>query len=344
MKQGKTLQELASELQRQSEKKLDIVSDTREIFMNDDLSISVGETNIFTPTKHCHQQIGTFLDIPKKYYDRMLSEDNRLLTDNVNAWMHKKQSRRMIRTLDGNARAFLSDRYRRIDNDIIAEMSLNTLLNMPGISTDNVVSTEITERKLYLKVIFSHIRGEIKVGDTVESGIVISNSEIGLGGFQVAPFVHRLVCLNGMTVNDASINKRHLGSRLSAGIAYQDDTVKADDKALMLELRDTIMASASQVQFDKYVEKMREATEGEKITKPVEAVEILSKNFGFNETEKTSILENLIKDQDYSKWGMVNAVTAIANDHPDYDRATEIESIGGRVLDLNRSQWREIAA
>jgi hypothetical protein len=40
---------------------------------------------------------------------------------------------------------------------------------------------------------------------------------------------------------------------------------------------------------------------------------------------------------------MLNAVTNLANDTESYDRATELEFLGGQVLDLNPSQWERIA-
>lgn len=346
MKQGKTLTELAQELQRQSEAKKDIVADARQITLSDTAeALSVGAMEFNTITENTHTQIGTHLEIPKKYYEKMRENQPALLAENVNTWLRNSDRRRMIRTLDGKARAFLSDKYRRVDNDIIANMALETLLNLPQVTMDSIASCEVTDKRLYLKIVFSHIQGEIKKGDIVESGITITNSEIGQGGFAVSPFVHRLICLNGMTVNDAKMNKRHVGSRLQSGVIdYQNDTITADNRALMLEFRDTLLASANQDTFNKYVDIMRAAAESEKIEKPVEAVEVLSKSFGFNEFEKNSVLENLIMDQDYSKWGALNAVTKIANNHSDYDRASELEQIGGRILTLDRSQWHTIAS
>ncbi len=354
MKTGRTLQELAIELQRQSNAKEDLVAPAAYVSMdqtgkrlsidcnNKDGSEEIKSYNNIDDT--AHNQIGTFLNIPKKYYEKMREQDPELLSHNVNKWLNKSDKTRMIRTMDNKVRAFLSDRYRRIDNDQVADMALNTLLNMPLIGDNNIASCEVTDKKLYIKVVFHHIKGEVKVGDNVESGITITNSEIGLGGFNVMPFVYRLICLNGMTVNDAAINKRHLGTRLDCGmIDYQDDTVKADDKALMLELRDTILASGNQETFNKYIDKMKEATTGEQISKPTQAVEVLSKTYGFNENEKLSILENLIRNRDYSKWGALNAVTETANNLDNYDRASEFESIGGQILTLNNSQWNEIS-
>ena len=46
-------------------------------------------------------------------------------------------------------------------------------------------------------------KGEPGTGDIVQAGVVISNSETGLGAVCIQPLIYRLVCSNGMVVNDA---------------------------------------------------------------------------------------------------------------------------------------------
>lgn len=65
-----------------------------------------------------------------------------------------------------------------------------------------IASCEVTEGNLYLKVINKAIRAEVKPGDVVQAGFVVSNSEVGLGSLRVEPLVYRLVCSNGLIVND----------------------------------------------------------------------------------------------------------------------------------------------
>ena len=52
-----------------------------------------------------HRQIGSALGIPAKYYDKMRAENPELLAQNVNSWFTMTPQKRMVRTLDGNARA-----------------------------------------------------------------------------------------------------------------------------------------------------------------------------------------------------------------------------------------------
>ena len=138
----------------------------------------------------------------------------------------------MLRTLDGRLRAFLSNRYRRLDNLELLDHVLPVIAKMKGCE---IVSCDVTETHLYLKVINKTMKTEIAPGDVVQAGFVISNSEVGLGALKVEPLVYRLVCKNGMISKDLSQKKYHTGRYIedtdSAYELYSDETLAADDKA-----------------------------------------------------------------------------------------------------------------
>ena len=100
----------------------DLIADTRSINISSTngvsmLSVSTGEDILsYRITDIAHRQIADRLNIPYKYYERMRLDYPALLDKNVNGWLLKNPERRMLRTLDGKLRAFLSDRYRRLDN------------------------------------------------------------------------------------------------------------------------------------------------------------------------------------------------------------------------------------
>ncbi len=349
MKTGKSLIELATEIERQAKAKVDYVADTRNLTMVDDgtLEMRNGATTTMQVNENAHRQIAERLQIPAKYYDRMRSEQPELLARNVNTWFTQQPEQRMIRTLDGTARAFLSNRYQRIDNNEVAEVVLPILLQTPGIE---IVSTEITERRLYIKAVTHSVRGEIKSlrrGDVVEAGVTISNSEIGMGAVSVSPFFMFLVCTNGMIRNKDGLRAAHVGTKFDGdetlAAVLQDDTRKAIDRSVLLKVRDVVRAAMDQAAFDRAIADMQMSTTRQITGDPAKAVEILANDFGLNETERGSVLRHLILGGDVSQYGVMNAVTRTAEDSESYDRATEIETLGGRLLDLPSSQWQRYA-
>lgn len=306
MKTGKTLVELATELERQSTAKKDFVASTSVLEMTDTGEIALESdttTNEFPVTDHAHSQIAARLDIPAKYYNRMRSDAPSLLAANVNEWFHSKPERRMIRTLDGQARAFLSDRYRRLDHFDLAEAVLPILAEMgEGIQ---IASTELTDSRMYIKVINQRLELEVKPGDVVQAGIAISNSEIGLGALKVEPLIYRLICTNGMIAQDYSKKRYHVGRNAEEAETYElfrDETLKADDHAFFLKVQDTVRAAVDVAKFSTIVERMKSATEQKIEGNPVKAVEMVSQKFGFSQSESGGVLQHLIQGGDLSAY------------------------------------------
>ncbi len=347
MKQGRTLQAVAEELFRQRATKRDFLVDTAAIRMNDDASVlslhhaednrldeSLGMTDLF------HRQIGSVLGIPSKYYDKMRTEAPSMLASDVNTWLDKRGSRQLVRTLDGNARAFLSDRYRRIDNYEIATATLPILAEMNGLSIE---SCEVTENRMYLKAVNKRLEVEVTPGDVVQSGVLISNSEVGLGTVSVTPLVYRLVCSNGMVVNEMGERKQHIGRESeSSWELYSDETLAADDQAFMLKLRDVVRGAADTARFESIVDRLREAT-GVPITGRVpRVIELAGARFGLNQTEQDSILEHLLTGGDLSLYGLSNAITRTSQDVESYDRATALEGVGWQVATLSPESWHTL--
>ena len=354
MKSGISLVEMAQEIQRQNDLKADYMLDTRSLrlepfggglYLNaydqsGDYAVEPLEVNAIA-----HRQIGTHLKIPAAYYDKMLEEYPELLAQNVNSWFTMTPQKRMVRTLDGNARAFLSERYRRMDNAEIAEAVLPILAEMPDV---RIESCEITESKMYLKAVNPRLTAEVVPGDIVQSGILITNSEVGMGSMSIQPLVYRLVCTNGMVVNDARTRKYHVGRGNEAAedyTLYSSETLAADDRALLLKVRDTVRAVVDQTRFERVVEMMREAKEAKITSTDIpQMVELAAADYGLNKAEGSGVLDHLIRGGDLSLYGLSNAITRAAQDVESYDRSTEMESIGYTVLGMSRSDWQRLNA
>jgi hypothetical protein len=351
MKQGRTLTELAAELERQAASKRDFVADTRTMeFGIDGIAenapfLQVEGAGAFPLNKNASVQIAQRLDIPQKYYDRMAKEAPGLLANNVNTWFQQKPERRMVRTLDGNARAFLSDRYQRRDNFELAQAVLPVLMEAQNGIT--VESSEVTEDRFYLKFASPRIEGEVRKGDVLQAGGIVRNSEVGKGSLAVFPFLKRLVCDNGMTVEEFGKRSYHVGRRVEleddATELYSDATMRADDAAFWGKIADLVRAVTEQAGFDKILDRLRQTTEF-RLADPVKVVELTAQRLGLVETERTGVLTALLKADDLTAYGLIQAITETSKHVPDYDRASELEAFGGDLLTLDKGEWREIAA
>lgn len=352
MKAGLTLNELAAEIVRQKELKEDYIVSANRLRMEacgSNLVLRVLDSDAGDRIEPldigatAHRQIGTKLSIPAKYYAKMMSEDPELLSVNVNTWFGRSDNQHMLRVLDGKARALLSNRYRRIDHIQIAEAVLPIIRDMPDAQVE---SCNITEDRMYIKVVNPRLQSEVTPGDIVQAGLIISNSEIGLGSVSIQPLVYRLVCKNGMVVNDAATKRNHVGRMNSADenfLLYSAETLAADDHAFLLKVQDTVRAAVEEAKFNRVVDMMRNAANTSMNTANVpEVVRLASRDFGITDDEQTGVLQHLIEGKDLSLYGLANAVTRHSQDVESYDRATDLEIIGYNILSMPARQWNRI--
>lgn len=348
MKPGQTLESIAKELDRQVKTKKDFIAPGKELEVVPEeagqFGLKVNGFGTFRVTDVAHEQIGSRLGIPKAYYDRMRAEAPGLLASNTNHWLRSEPKQRMVRTLDGRARALLSNRYRSLENFDLAEAAL-PIIQDKGCK---IVSAELTERRLYIKAVTDKVSIEVKKGDVVQAGIVISNSEIGCGGVRVEPMIYRLVCLNGMIAPDYALKKYHIGRGLAgdedgAEELYQDSTRQADDKVFWMKVRDIVAGSLQKDVFERIAARVTESASEQMSGDPVKVIEMAQKKFGLSDSERGGVLKHLISGGDLSRWGMVNAITRVSQDVESYDRATDLERLGGQVLELPKTEWKSIA-
>jgi hypothetical protein len=376
MKQGRALPDLASELERQACAKRDYLAFAGDLSVrsNGHTDLLIGDA--FPVTDMAHGQMAEYLEVPKAFYDRLRGntqelvvrddggdpapETSRALFDVIvnSLLVSKGPQKRLVRTLDGNARAFLSDSYSvDLDNFDVFRMAARAI-EQAGLGPDNVVSAEVTERRLYLKVVSPMLEAEItphglknahgmlKEPQVVQAGFVLTNSETGLGSLRISQMVYKLVCTNGW-IREEAYRQRHAGRALEAdedGTVFRSDTRIADAKARLLKVRDHISDALDEASFRDLVGKMQETACIRLEGGADKCVEATARKFGLTQTEKETVLGELIEGADLSLWGLTNAVTAAAQRSESYDRGTELEAIGGRFFSLTRPEIRDIVS
>lgn len=366
MKKGRTLTELAQEIERQKETKRDFKAPASalRIHSNGVSKIDLGGGQPMEVGEVAHDQIAEKVGIPRKYYDRMREEAPELLDQNVNHWFQKPQvdekgqpkphDQYLVRTLDGRVRALLSNKYRPMDNADFAEAALPVLAELDLM----IVSCEITERNLLIKAVDRRIERDIPTGakmgsghsifDTLSPAITLRNSEVGCGSLAALTSVWIKQCTNLSTFSERSVRKYHVGAKREEGDGIQellsDKSKLLSDAALWSSIQDIVKAAFERARFDALVDDIAATTQDKISGDVVKVVEVTSKKFGLTETERGSVLKHLIEGGDLTRYGLHNAITRTAEDLEDYDRATKFEHLGGQIIELPKSEWKTIAA
>lgn len=365
-KQGSSFNDVATLAMNQARYSEDFKVNTAAATMLPNGLIEAPNGVAYEPTAYAHGQIADRLEIPTKYYNRMRETQPDLLAENVNTWFKAQPERRMLRTVTIDRpvlRAFLSDRYRRIDNWDLLNAIVPTMqadYGMPLVP----VSTEITETRMYLKFVAPHTERDLKtllkpgthtfVNEPIRSGFIIQNSEVGAGAISVFPYTEILRCTNGAIVTDFGTKKYHSGKRqggdddLDIEKILSDETKATEDRALFLKVKDIIRACLDDNKVLDIYRKVAETREVKIEAAPEVAIERMRSKFNLSEDEGQGMLRTLIDSgMGLNGYGLYNALTEVAKGQLadiSYDRATELEAMAGKLISLPASEWKTLTA
>jgi hypothetical protein len=368
MHNGMTLQEMLTEVVRHNETKQDYIASTEEHIamvpmpnagLANDIALVLSrpesaELERFGITENFHRQVAARLQIPSKYYFRLMEDHRDLLLTNVNALFNREPQLRMVRTLDGKARAFLSQQFRRVDNEQILESTL------PVIRSDfdtTILNTYVDENRMKFKCLFNGDDHMINLGpsrrtggddEIVHTGFEMGNSEVGGGSFYVRGFTYTSYCLNGCVFGGeeiASFKQIHVGSKLGIheGMLLSQETMRKEDELIISAAKDVLSNLASPKFTEQVGNKLRALRNTKTVADPHAAVEAVTKELRLSETQSRGVLESFIRDQDYSQWGMLQAVTEQANTEKEYMNASHLEELGNKIINLPANRWTRIA-
>lgn len=378
--ENKTLEDMLTVIKAQNDMKQDYIAPTNQLqfrtIESEDrvhglnhsqiiMEASNGEgTKILNVNQHCFDQIAQKAEIATPTARRLQQNYPREMDNLINAIWQKENSKRMVRTFEntnslspfnydnhtGTARAFLSDKFKTFDNSDLLESALPTLGESDA--SWKIVNYANTDKKLYIRLKSEVIQSDAGLNDLMAHGIGISNSETGSGSVSVFGIAWTLACLNGMQTENVT-RKAHITSARDGDTwnVLTDETKRADNHSLKLQLRDIVSSYASREAFDENIEKMKRAKE-DVVNVPIsESVENLGKVLTLSKKETSNVLDGLLKtigqsgyeqNQKVNRATLVNACTAVGNT-ADPDNVDFWQRLGGKVLNLGKTDWNRVA-
>jgi hypothetical protein len=363
------LTDLTRLLRRQQLHKVDVAVDAAQIRFLDTRLLLQGtppvisedgvtsSTGLYMPTAVCDEGIADKLGIPLPYLRRLRTQRPDLYDANVNGWLERDDRRFLIRCLRGDdgglgvARAFLSDRYKIMDNlDVL--MATLAGVREAGVNVQ-VDGCDLSERRMYVRIVCEQVSAlapDLLAGyrspftgavgadnPVVFAGLVISNSETGCGAWSITPRLVVQICRNGLAMERDVVRSVHLGSRLEEGLVrWSADT---QDKNLALVTSQTSDAVRTFLDVDYVRAKIREltSTAGTPIGHPQQAIELVSNKLRFSDEQQATILAHFIKGGALTAGGVLHAITSTAQTLSDADAAHEMETSAVRGMQLAAS-------
>lgn len=299
-----------------------------------------GEFWEYKPTDLFHTQMATKLGIPVKYYDRMMNEYPDLLDANINMWLAKDlMAKYMLRTFhndgSGVARAFLSDRFHVLDNYDVLFVALRAIQEMGAFV--KITKAVVTDKRMIVEVVCPDVQLEAEdflkgymrdndaVGNGVISGFCISNSEVGLGTFEIAPRAEIVKCNNGLMLREDAFKRVHLGETLREGVvAWSERTKQKNFELIMAQTHDAVKTFLSTQYLGKLVKRVADANKIE-LDHPIDAIQHVCHELKITDKAKSEILKYFVNDGDSKASGIFQAITKSAQ-NMDPDTQFELEN------------------
>lgn len=201
---------------------------------------AVYEDNDFNIHPFAFSKIASFYGLPSQYMNSLASGtiQKRELATHIlnrhNEW--QEPSRRMLRVVGNEIRGFVSDRYKRLNSNIMIMAFIEGMKKYGA----KISGATLTDTRFYLEGIIPRI---VWV-DTPNNGRIgmlfgarLQSSDFGNGKLDVRAFAMQAICSNGM-VRESLMSKVHLGARLPEGLLLSKDTYIKDSKALASALTD----------------------------------------------------------------------------------------------------------
>ena len=301
----------------------------------------------------CDAQIAEKLGIPKAYYDKMRTDATDLLGNNVRHWMQKSDANYFLRTFaaDGDngigyARAFLSDRFKVIDNLDVLMAALDAIHDSPFKDKVQIEYCDITDKKMYIRFVAPSI--EVEAGELMKkyrvpdnagtgrtgimSGFILTNSETGHGKFSISPRAVVGACSNGIIFKDDQFAKLHLGSQMEEGmVQWSEETVQKNLALIVSQVKDAVKTYLSPEFLGQKIALM-EAAAAHQLAHPVDAVANVCTHYSIGKEKQETLVNYFIQGGDTTGWGLSQAVTFYAHHNANADDQFELEQVGFDLL------------
>lgn len=253
---------------------------------------------------------------------------NDLLEYNLNTLYKQSDKLNLIRTVDGEARGILSNRYRRMDSSRIIEKFTEACQEVGALPMDGRMEDTRVTLDAVLPHVFEPVDYEVMI-----FGFRFQTSDFGNGALNMNLWTKRLWCTNHATL-DEILRQIHLGRRLDETINFSERTMNLDTELTASKLYDTVKHVLSPQRINIYLDGIKEAHETkmsatqigaylEKRFQKLERDEIIAK---FNSAD----VEMLPAGQ--TRWRLSNAISWCANAVTDMDTKMKYEEAAGDLI------------
>lgn len=285
--------------------------------------------------KHALGQLAQRAGVPTQYLAELVASKDewrkRLAGEILNRHYHdgEGETRFLLRSVKGQVRGFLSDKYRRLDSRPLLEAFAEECNKVGAVPVDGIASDTRVSLRALNPTVYEPVPGEV-----VAFGVEWHNSDFGAGAHSLRAFMLRVWCLNGATMENA-LSQVHLGRGISEDIELSKKTYELDTRASISALRDVVGGLLSHRRIEASIATVRQAAEKEvtwaQVAPQLSKALLKGEMKAAKDSFESQDVYNLPPGN--TMWRVSNALSWIAGSTEDADRKLELQRLAGQVLD-----------
>lgn len=286
---------------------------------------------------HAIDQVAALASMPRDWWRHLVAQgvgadgDNwgpKLLAHSLDQAFDHRGSRHLVRSVEGQVRGVLSDRYRRLDSRPLLEKTLEAFGSV-GLMP---YRGRWLETRLEIQAISPRVYAPFP-GELVAFGLSFRSSDYGDGAVDVRAFMLRPACANG-AVTESIMRQTHVGRRIADDDGVSDEAARADANAQALIVRDKIREALAPEKIEARIAQVAAANERE--LTPARAAERLRKLLTKDESEKAiaqfTSADIVTLPPGQTDLRMSNAISWLANTTKNESRAQHLQEVAGAWL------------
>lgn len=266
----------------------------------------------YSMSEHAFSQLCAKIGVPVSYMKKCLSNEavGNLAQINLNTWLGNYDRNLLLRLNDNKIRGVLSTKYSICDSEKVLE-AVSNVLDTRDYKLNGYV---LNDERLHVRLIGDRMNVP---GEDLFAGLQIDSSDVGRNNLKVQFFIYKQVCTNGLVVpklGGTIFQQKHIGITSSQ---FEKSLVSS------LDVLPELVARATSVITN---------TKDTKVTgKDFEhMLELVKRDIALSDDSLNKVVDLYSKYQ-ANRWGVVNALTEVAQDFT-LERRLEIEEYASKLL------------
>lgn len=288
-----------------------------------------------TFSDYAFSQFCSKIGVPAQYMDKCMKVGyTELAEENMNSWVDIYNKPLFLREYNDKIRGVLSSRYSPFDTPQILDVLNDTTrgLNL------KVKGYFLSEERFHARLIQTDTMNID--GEDLFAGIQIDSSDVGRSALTVNFFIFKQICTNGLCISKGKGNlftQKHINictddfhEELSKSIKILPELIKEYESTIKRAQMSNSIVTVGREDISKLI--MQEVLKKEDRDKAVqELIDRLKAKLRLPDEGVEKVLRVANENYNYSNWGVINAITEVAQDYT-LEKRIDLEKTAASML------------